>query len=197
MKRKFSGGALAFFFFLACAGREVPSSGVFVPEELKGAQELNSPAAYTGKRLVIRGEQIFPSNPSQYEIRKDDGGQVFIARKSGGTVFTGWVDDDTYRVTAMGEPKAGLTEKAQKQETARDAAILAAQYKTLTEIRNSIISSVENTGSLYSETGRDPKQLIGTIKGGGVAVSLFDENSNCYIIYEVSRKDLKKNALSY
>jgi hypothetical protein len=39
-------------------------------------------------------------------------------------------------VTAMGEPKAGLTEKAQKQETARDAAILAAQYKTLTEIRN-------------------------------------------------------------
>jgi hypothetical protein len=73
MKRKFSGGALAFFFFLACAGREVPSSGVFVPEELKGAQELNSPAAYTGKRLVIRGEQIFPSNPSQYEIRKDDG----------------------------------------------------------------------------------------------------------------------------
>ncbi len=182
---------------LMCAGREVSQPGVFVPEELKGAQGLNAPPVYTGKSLVIRGEQIFPANPSQYELRKDGRGEIFIAKKSGGDVFTGWIDDNTYRVTAAGEPKTGITETAQKRETARDAAILSAQYKTLREIRNSVIASVEETGNVFSDTGRDPERLAGTIKGGGVVVSLFDENSNCYIIYEVSQKGLKKKALSY
>ncbi len=197
MMRIFSAIAAVCVFFLACASQEVSRPGVFVPEELKGAQELNSPPVYTGKNLVISGEQIFPAAPSQYELRKDDRGQIFIARKSAGAAFSGWVDDDTYRVTAAGEPKIGITETTQKRETARDAAILSAQYKTLREIRNSVISSIEDTGSLYNETGRGSEQLVGTIKGGGVVVSLFDENSNCYIIYEVSRKDLKKKALSY
>jgi hypothetical protein len=72
-------------------------------------------------------------------MNEKDGREKSSLRKNQEGRFYRWIDDNTYRVTAAGAENRN-NRTAQKRETARDAAILSAQYKTLREIRNSVIA---------------------------------------------------------
>ena len=73
--------------------------------------------------------------------------------KIGGTVegetFTteGWIDDDTFRIAAAGVPTKTLTNKVQRKEASKRAAILNAQYQVIEKFKGSKIegaSGMEN-----------------------------------------------------
>jgi hypothetical protein len=120
--------------------------------------------------------------------------------KIGGTVqgetFTteGWIDDDTFRIAAAGVPTKTLTNKVQRREASKRAAILNAQYQVIEKFKGSKIegaSGMEN----FEMTGIAIAQELRAIsKGGSVQKVTWDDEDNCEVIYEVRAKNLKKKA---
>ena len=119
--------------------------------------------------------------------------------KIGGTVKgetfknEGWIDNDTFRLSAAGVAKKTLTNKIQRRESAKRAAILNAQYQVLEKFKGSKIegaagmSDFENTGIAIAQ------EVQGIVKGGSVRKATFDPDTDaCEIIYEVKAKGLKK-----
>ncbi len=104
----------------------------------------------------------------------------------------GWIDDDTYRIAAAGVAKKTLTNKIQRRESAKRAAILNAQYQVLEKFKGAKtegaagMSDFEMTGIAVAQ------EVKGVIKGGSVVKVTYDAEDNCEIIYEVKAKNLKK-----
>ena len=108
----------------------------------------------------------------------------------------GWLDDNTYRTTGVGVPKKGYTNKVQRRQTAKRAAIIAAQYAVLEKFTG---SKVEGAAGMqdFELTGIAVAQEVqGVIRGGSVVKETFDDEDNCEVIYQVQAKGLKKRVQS-
>ena len=118
--------------------------------------------------------------------------------KLGGTVegdtfkTSQWVDENTFRIAAAGVPNSKLTNKVQRRESAKRAAILNAQYQVLEQFKGSSIEGAAGMSDFESTGIAVAQELQGSIKGGTVVSSTFDDEDDCEIIYEVKSKGLKK-----
>ncbi len=108
----------------------------------------------------------------------------------------GWINQDTYRLTAEGVANRKLRNKVARRASAERSAIMNAKYKVLEKFKGSKVegaagmSDFENTGMAVAE------EVQGYIKGGSVVKKTFDEEDNCEIIYEVKAKGLKKKVMA-
>lgn len=124
------------------------------------------------------------------------------AGKIGGTVkgdsFTteGWLDDNTYRLAAVGVPNSKLKNKVQRRASAKRAAILNAQYQVLEKFKGSKIEGAAGMSDFESTGIAIAQEVSGVVKGGSVRKVTFDEDDNAEIIYEVKAKGLKKKVSS-
>ncbi len=104
----------------------------------------------------------------------------------------GWIDENTYRIAAAGVPKRTLTNKIQRRESAKRAAILNAQYQVLEKFKGSKIEGAAGMSD-FEMTGMAVAQEVqGVVKGGSVTKVTYDAEDNCEIIYEVKANGLKK-----
>jgi len=111
-----------------------------------------------------------------------------------GETFTseGWIDDNTYRTTAVGVAKKTLTNKTQRRATAKRAAILAAQYQVLEKFKGSKIEGAAGVSDAESTGFAIAQEVSGMVKGGSVVKETYNEDDDCEIVYEVKAKGLKK-----
>jgi hypothetical protein len=118
--------------------------------------------------------------------------------KIGGTVegktykTEGWIDEDTYRIAAAGVPNSKLSNKVQRRESAKRAAILNAQYQVLEKFKGSTIEGAAGMSDFESTGIAIAQEVNGVVKGGSVTQATYDDDDNCEIIYEVKAKGLKK-----
>jgi len=118
--------------------------------------------------------------------------------KIGGTVqgetFTteGWVDDDTFRIAAAGIPKKEMTNKVQRREASKRAAILNAQYQVIEKFKGSKIEGASGMENFEMTGIAIAQELRAVTKGGSVQKVTYDDEDNCEVIYEVKAKGLKK-----
>ncbi|MCL1911400.1 MAG: hypothetical protein FWG13_04275 [Leptospirales bacterium] len=108
----------------------------------------------------------------------------------------GWIDDNTYQTTAAAVAKQGYTNKVQRRQTAKRAAIIAAQYQVLEKFTG---AKVEGAAGMqdFELTGIAVAQEVqGAIRGGSVIKETYDDEDNCEVIYQVQAKGLKKKVQS-
>ncbi|MCL1832938.1 MAG: hypothetical protein FWG49_00390 [Leptospirales bacterium] len=119
-------------------------------------------------------------------------------KKLGGTVegetYTTekWVDENTYQIAASGVSNSKLSNKIQRRESAKRAAILNAQYQVLEKFKGSTIEGAAGMSDFESTGIAIAQEVSGYVKGGSVKKATYDEEDNCEIIYEVKAKGLKK-----
>ena len=118
--------------------------------------------------------------------------------KIGGTVegksykTEGWLNEDTYRISAAGVAKQTLRNKIARRESAKRAAMLNAQYQVLEKFKGSTIEGAAGMSDFEMTGIAIAQEIQGTVKGGSVASVTYDEEDNAEIIYEVKAKGLKK-----
>ncbi len=118
--------------------------------------------------------------------------------KIGGTVegksykTEGWVNDDTYRISAAGVAKQTLKNKVARRESAKRAAMLNAQYQVLEKFKGSAIEGAAGMSDFEMTGIAIAQEIQGTVKGGSVTSVTYDDEDNAEIIYEVKAKGLKK-----
>ena len=103
-----------------------------------------------------------------------------------------WVDENTYRLAAAGAPKSDETNRIKRQQSAKRAAILSAQYLVLEKFKGSSIEGAAGMSNFESSGIAIAQEVSGIVKGGSVVQETYDEEDNCEIIYEVKAKGLKK-----
>ncbi|MCP4138298.1 MAG: hypothetical protein GY754_45470 [bacterium] len=110
-------------------------------------------------------------------------------------ITNGWVDEDTFRVTSMGAANQSLTNIVQRKQTAKEAALLNAQYTVLEKFKGSRLegaagmAEVNVTGLAYA------REYAEIVKSGRIIKISYDKDHNCEIVYEVKSKGLKKKVL--
>ncbi|MCP4138295.1 MAG: hypothetical protein GY754_45455 [bacterium] len=113
--------------------------------------------------------------------------------KSGEVMVTdGWVDDDTFRWTAAGMPKRGLTDIAERKATAKRVAILNSQYTILEKFKGARIEGAGGMATFYEEDYTRGREIIQTVKKGKVVKETYDKEQNCEVVFEVKSPKLKK-----
>jgi len=109
----------------------------------------------------------------------------------------GWIDRDTFRIMATGNPRKGLTSDAQKKGTAREAAVLIAQIRILEKFNGDKIESCGGFSDYEQSHVTALKEYNAIIKNGVVIAEKYDDQFNCDIIYEVKYPGLKKKVSGY
>lgn len=118
---------------------------------------------------------------------KSMGGQV----KGDTYVSEGWVSPDVFRVTAVGVPKPGLTDKIQRQGTAKEAAQIMAEKRIIEKFVGARLEGAAGAAD-YASTGiAVAKEFSGTVKGGTIVRATYDKEDHCEIVYQVEKKGLK------
>lgn len=100
-----------------------------------------------------------------------------------------WINDDTFRIAAMGAVKKDDEKKSAliRKEMACTAARLTAMHMIMTTF-----TGAETAAVTSKDLGKG--RFSGTIRNGTVVTKTFDEAENtCRIIFEVSSPGLKKS----
>ncbi|HNR87873.1 MAG TPA: hypothetical protein PKM65_05995 [Spirochaetota bacterium] len=119
------------------------------------------------------------------------GGQI----KGEKFVTEGWVDDNTFRTTATGVPKKGLTNKTQRRLTAREAALLYAQKTVLEKFKGARIEGASGMADGASTGIAIAKEFGGLVRGGSVTKETYNDGDECEVVYEVAAPGLKKKVI--
>lgn len=109
----------------------------------------------------------------------------------------GWIDGDTYRIMAGGMPKNNAKTEAEKKSSARENALLFARTMILDRFRGVRIESCGGVVDYDELTSTVQKQFGEIIKNGRVIAEKYDEEYNCYVVYEVKSPGLKKRVNEY
>jgi hypothetical protein len=118
----------------------------------------------------------------------DMGGAV----KGESFVTEGWVSPDIFRVTSTGVPKEGLQNKIQRRGTANEAAQIMAQKRIIEKFVGARLEGAAGAAD-YASTGiAVSKEFGGLVKGGTIVKSTYDDDDNCEIVYQVEKKNLRK-----
>ena len=108
----------------------------------------------------------------------------------------GWVDGNTYRITATGIPRKKLTDPVEKKKAAKTAAILYAQSSIIDRWIGSRVNSCGGMPDLEISTPALSLEMNEIVKKGTILSETYDEELNCEIVYEVKQKNLKKKVTS-
>ncbi|HNR89908.1 MAG TPA: hypothetical protein PKM65_16340 [Spirochaetota bacterium] len=119
------------------------------------------------------------------------GGQI----KGDKFVTEGWVDDNTFRTTATGVPKKGLTNKTQRRLTAREAALLYAQKTVLEKFKGARIEGASGMADGASTGIAIAKEFGGLVRGGSVQKETYNDGDECEVVYEITAPGLKKRVI--
>jgi len=103
-----------------------------------------------------------------------------------------WVDDNTFRISAAGVPTRTLTNRVQRMESAKRAAILNAQYQILEKFKGAKTHGVAGMSNFETTGVAVSQEVKGIVRGGSVYSVTYDKDQNCEIIYEVKARGLKK-----
>ncbi|MBN2039257.1 MAG: hypothetical protein JW864_04395 [Spirochaetes bacterium] len=107
-------------------------------------------------------------------------------------VTEGWVSPDIFRVTSTGVPKPGLKNKVQRRGTAKEAALIMAQKRVIEKFVGARLEGAAGAAD-YASTGiAVSKEFGGLVKGGTIVKSTYDDDDNCEIVYQVEKKNLRK-----
>ncbi len=108
----------------------------------------------------------------------------------------GWISPDIFRVTAPGVPKEGLQNKVQRRGTAKQAALIMAQSRIIEKFVGARLEGAAGAAD-YASTGiAVSKEFGGLVKGGTIVQATYDDDDNCEIVYEVQKKNLRKEVES-
>ena len=107
----------------------------------------------------------------------------------------GWVDDNTFRVTAMGFPKKGVTNKMRRRYYSREGAVLTAQKMIIEKFKGARIKGGSASQGGETSTVVIRKEFGGIVSGGIVVHEKYDESDNCQVVYEVTSPGLKKRVM--
>ncbi len=108
----------------------------------------------------------------------------------------GWVDDDTFRVSAIGTWPEELADakKVIKMNRALEGATLKAQTIVMEKFKGYALKAKSGAESGVGLGEVAIKKIEGVAKGGSVIKKTFDEEYNCEVLYEINSKGLKKMA---
>lgn len=102
---------------------------------------------------------------------------------------TGWVDDHTFIMNAIGKPVRKYTGLKERQDSARRAAVINVHFKILKKFKKmSEKSHAETPGARNAQAAK----ISSIIKNGKIVTEHFDKNDNCEIMYRIRHKNLKK-----
>ena len=117
--------------------------------------------------------------------------EMEIARAEGG-----WCGDDAFRWKETGAPLQTLNDREKRKEAAMKAAVENARHAILDHFKG---YSIEGAGDYFWENEPDlprrrglQKDLTSAVQSGKVIAAACDTNETCIILYEVTRKGLKK-----
>jgi hypothetical protein len=111
-------------------------------------------------------------------------------------VVNGWVDEETYRTTAIGEPDKSLTGINLRKKDAKKKAKLNAQYQIIERFRGMQIEGAAGMTDFEKTDFADKPAFKSIIKAGSIIKETYDNNQNCEIIFEIKARNLKKTAES-
>ena len=121
------------------------------------------------------------------------GGQKIGGGVKGQTrVTSGWVDDHTFIIAARGAPPENAANRIVREESARRAAILSAQYQILERFKGSTIEGASAMADFQMTGIAIAQEVEGFIKGGEVVRETFDQEGNCEIICRVRAQGLRR-----
>lgn len=125
------------------------------------------------------------------------GGKKLGGAVKGETIVTeGWIDENTFKVTAVGFPKEGITHVGQKKATAQNAAVTVAQAKVLEKFKGARIEGAGGVVDNRSTGDAIAKEFGGMVRGGSVGkVTCDEQGTECEIEYTVYKKGLKKSVM--
>jgi hypothetical protein len=106
----------------------------------------------------------------------------------------GWVNDDTFRVTALGAPAVDAKGMVKRKTQAREAALIMAQKRVIEKMVGAEIKGASAVKDGESAGVVVTKEFSGMVKGGTIVEETFDEEDNCEVVYELYSKGLKKKA---
>lgn len=104
----------------------------------------------------------------------------------------GWINEDTFRVMGMGVPSDDITEKFQREITAKQAAELDAKNKIVSKIVGSYVESLSASEKGMLNENVIQERVAGRIRGVSVIETKWDGKQNCTVVSEVYSKGLKK-----
>lgn len=111
-------------------------------------------------------------------------GETFISE--------GWVDDNTFRVMAIGFSKESISNKLQRRITSKESASMAAQKIVVERFKGMRISGSSSSKEGIITEMLIKKQFDGVIRGGAIVKETYDEADNCEIVYEITSPGLKE-----
>ena len=107
-------------------------------------------------------------------------------------ITDGWMDDNTYRISATGEPKNGISSIIQKKISAKDAAVKAAQISLIEKLKGEEHNIPVRVDEYYSGINPEADELQTVIKKGRIIKETYNEQMVCEIVYEIHSPGLKK-----
>jgi len=104
-----------------------------------------------------------------------------LGTKGSGETFKteGWVDDDTFRVVALGMPAPELSDPGARKEHARRAALLNAQFRM-----HALLGG--------NPSGPPDLDLMTLLAGVKEVRTVFDAEQNCEGVFELRASGLRK-----
>ena len=105
---------------------------------------------------------------------------------------TGWIDDLTYRVLAIGSSEKHYKNTFTRRANSKKAAILHAKYIIRNKFKQYIIEKSNSTISEKTASQIVKDNLESIISKGNVNQQLFNDIDECEILFEVKGKNLKQ-----
>ncbi|MCP4138304.1 MAG: hypothetical protein GY754_45500 [bacterium] len=109
----------------------------------------------------------------------------------------GWIDENTFRASAVGMPNRGVVNITQKKATAKRAATMMAQKRVIERFIGSRIEGAAGMAEYDSPAPAIVKEFGGIVKSGKVIKETYDNEYNCEIIYEVKSPGLRKRLQNF
>ena len=109
----------------------------------------------------------------------------------------GWCDNNTLRVTATGVPPKNEKDTAKRREGAYRGAVVMAKYTITRKLSGDRIGAggIIDEQEYHAEEKRFKAFLNKVLDEGKVVGSIWDEEDNCQVIFQIQKTHLKKLVL--
>ncbi len=104
----------------------------------------------------------------------------------------GWVDNNTLRISASGEPRKNIASVIQKKFSAKDAALKSARLKLTQKFQSKKNISSIRVDENYAGTNTETDEILSAIRNGKILKETYDDEQVCDIVYEITSPGLKK-----
>lgn len=121
-------------------------------------------------------------------------GCVEISKEDIAAFQDGWCDNNTLRVTAAGGPPKNEKDTAKRREGAYRSAVVMAKYRITGKLSGDRIGAggIIDDREFHAEEKRFKAFLNKVLDEGKVVGSIWDEEDNCQVIYQIQKTHLKK-----